>query len=438
MQSQNRVLREERGRVVEEMRRLTGDGVMNNDQKAAWGRLKGDLDRLNEKIELVERSDEAYQEARRSGAPPSGPVGVIGDLQKADEEYRKAFGRYLRYGLANISMSDAELVKSRRAGREVRDMSEGVGGGAYPGSTSGFFVPVGFIRQIEDALKYYGPMLNGGAKYPTIMSTATGQPLPWPTSNDTSVMGELVGEGQQVTMEDVVIGQITFGAWKLSSKLVRVSLELLEDSAFDLETFLISEFSKRIGRAVNSLATTGAGSGSQQPQGIVTAALASGPLTTAVGSYTNDGVGGANTIGSDDLTNLEHSVDPLYRPAASYMAHDSTIAALKRVKDKYGRPLWQPAFKDGEPDTVNGYPIISNPYLATLQTNSSSPQVTNTTMLFGPMEKFVIRRVKDLSVLRLSERFADFGQVGFLAFYRFDSQLLDAGTHPIGALQNIF
>jgi HK97 family phage major capsid protein len=123
---------------------------------------------------------------------------------------------------------------------------------------------------------------------------------------------------------------------------------------------------------------------------------------------------------------------------ARYMCHDQTIAALKQVKDKYGRPIWQPSLKDGAPDTINGYPVVSNPYMDQLQATASSPVVTRNTMLFGALEKYIIRRVRNLSVLRLGERFADFGQVAFIGFYRFDGNLLDAGTHPVGLLQNIF
>jgi len=430
MQTQNRQLREERGRLVAEMKKLSEQGLMTAADKSAFGRLDAEQRRLQERIELIERSDQQYIESRKTGAPPNGQPGVIGPSEEHDREYKRAFNQYLKRGRSELTMEDRAILRHEKRDMGVAGEATGVASGA------GVFVPVGFVQKIEDALKYFGPFLNGGNGYPRIMDTDTGQPLPYPTSNDTTVTGELIGEGQQVSTQDVTIAQVIFGAYKLSTKLVKVSLELIEDSAFDLENFLVEEFSKRIGRAVNSFCTTG--TGSNQPNGIVTAVTATGPSTTAAGSFTNDGVGGANTIGSDDLVKLEHSVDPLYRPGAAYMANDSTIASLKMIKDKYGRPLWQPSFRDGEPDRVNGYPVLSNPYLATLQTQASSPTVSNTTMLFGAMEKYVIRRVKNLSVLRLSERFADFGQVAFIGFYRFDAQLLDAGTHPVARLVNTY
>ncbi len=383
---------------------------------------------------MLERADSVYEEMHRTGKPPLAQVGdhVVGTLEREDQDYKRAFGRYCRSGRSELTMEDRATL---RQDREYRDMGTG-GEAAYPGATSGFFVPVGFVNVVTKALKYYGPMLNEDVV--TIMDTANGAPLPLPTSNDVLVTGELVGEGQQVTTQDANMSMILYGSWKMSTKLVKVSLELLEDSAFDIEAFLTSQFAERIGRGANSYLTTGLGSASSQPYGIVPAALAGGLTATATGANSNDGESGANTIGSDDLTNLEHLVDPLYRPGAKYMFSDTTLRSIKKVKDKYGRPLWSIGVRDKEPDTINGYEYVINPYMQGLQANASSPTVTNTTALFGNFKKYTVRRVKALSVLRLSERFADFGQVAFLGFFRFDGNLIDAGTHPVGCLQNVF
>jgi HK97 family phage major capsid protein len=428
---ENRVLREELGRVADEMSGLADKGKLTDAERSQFGRLEARAKEVRARLKLIESAESIYTETRRTGAPPNGQVGdVVAPTEQYDQDYRTAFNRYLKRGRNEISVEDRAILKI-----DKRDMGEGTPtGGAYPGSTTGFFVPVGFNRRIEQALKYYGPMLQNDVV--TILDTDTGAPLPFPTSNDTGTLCELIGEGQQVSTADVSIGQIMFGSYKFSSKLVKVSLELLEDSAFNLEDFLVEQFSLRFGRGLNVFFTTG--TGTNQPTGIVTAALAGGVITTAVGANTNDGASGPNTIGSDDLTNLEHSVDPLYRPGAMYMMADKTLQAIKKVKDKYGRPLWVQSVRDGEPDTINGYSYRINNDMDALQTQASSPTLTNTTMLFGATKKFTVRRVRNMSVLRLSERFADYGQVAFLGFMRVDSQLLDAGTHPVAALQNIY
>ena len=281
-----------------------------------------------------------------------------------------------------------------------------------------------------------------------IMDTATGQPLPYPTDNDTTIMGELVGEGQQVSDKDVTISQVLFGAWKFSSKMVKISLELMQDSAFDMESYLKKKLAIRIGRIYNNQFTVG--TGTNAPNGIVTAVVAAcgTPSTTpwtganngygipliAAGASGNDGGAetGGTSIGSADLDNLEHTVDPLYRRGAAYMFHDQTLRRIKILIDKYGRPLWKPSVASSEPDQINGYSYYINndmtPVPATATTNQN-------TVLFGQLDKYVIRRVKELGIITLRERFADYGQLALIGFSRADGQLLDAGTHPICYLQ---
>src|SRR6185437_7065378 len=298
-----------------------------------------------------------------------------------------------------------------------RDMGTG-GGNVLQGSGGGYFVPVGMVDEVEDALKWYGDMLNAA----TIMTTATGQPLPWPTDNDVANTGALLAEGTQLTTEtDLTLGNVVFGAYKYTSSMIKVSLELLQDSAFDLETYVKDRMAIRLGRILNTHFTTG--TGTNQPKGIVTAATA-GP--TATGASTNDGGSetGGTSIGSDDLIELEHSVDKAYRRGAAFMAHDSTIKALKKLKDKYGRPLWLPGLAVNAADTILEYPYFTNNDMAAIAVNAK-------TVLFGQLKKYMVRQVKELAILRLSERFADYGQVAFIGFARYDGNLLDAGTHPV-------
>jgi HK97 family phage major capsid protein len=234
-------------------------------------------------------------------------------------------------------------------------------------------------------------------------------------------VGEIVGEGQQVSTQDVSVGHIMFGAFKFSTKMVKVSLELMQDSAFDMENFLADNFGQRLGRILNTKFTLGVGT--TEPLGIITAATA-GP--TAVGSSTNTGGSetGGTSIGTTDLVELEHSVDPAYRRGARYMMHDLTLKKIKELLDKYGHPIWLPGIAAGAPDTILGYPYSINNDMATIAVNAK-------TVAFGRLDKYLIRRVKDLAVLRLVERFADYGQVAFIGFARYDGNLLDAGTRPV-------
>lgn len=110
------------------------------------------------------------------------------------------------------------------------------------------------------------------------------------------------------------------------------------------------------------------------------------------------------------------------------MFHDQTLSALKKIIDKFGRPLWTPGVGVDVGDTINGYRYVIN---------QSMPQIaaSNVTVAFGDLKKFIVRKVKDLTVMKLVERYAELGQVGFVSFARVDSNLIDAGTHPVNVLQ---
>ena len=465
--NESRALREERAGIAHQMSELATGGLKTPEDRTKFNALDEAQKLLGERIQGIERAESLETEMRGTGAPPAGALGGDADetaaLEREEKDYRAAFRSYLKYGynarpnlrIRGITLGDQMILQKRarqespftqeEMAREMRVVAGGSGivsgsgasgtglGGAYPGATAGFFVPVGFVDEIEQAMKYYGPMLNGTPGLPTIMPTDSGAPLPFPTSNDVTVVGEQVDE--QATAAQGVIGMsnIMFGAYKFSSRLIQVSIELLQDSAFNIEEWLKARFAERLGRILNTKFTTG--NGTNTPTGIATAAF-QGP--TFAGAYANDGASAANSIGSDDLVSLEHAVDIVYRRGARFMFHDQTIAGLKKLKDRYGRPLWLPSLAVNTPDTINGYPYDANNDLDQFQTISSSPAVTRKTALFGQMSKYLVRRVKDIAILRLEERFAEFGQVGFLAFCRYDGNLLDAGTHPVVYGQNVY
>ncbi len=414
--------------------------------------MDADQKELEVRINRIEAASKLEADMKQTGAPPAGqPTGTPEENAQA-AEHERIFRSYLRVGgkaeglVGSMSDADRRILNQRyrsslaidsreqhALGLEKRDMAEaGLGTGIATGA--GVLVPVGFVQQLEVALKYYGPMLDGAAGLPTIFPTPTGQNLPWPTENDTTAVGEQVGEGQQVTFAEVTLSQIIFGAYKYSSKFVKVSIELLQDAAIPVDPILLKAFAIRLGRILNQKFTTG--TGTSEPKGIVTAAAFGG---TAVGTSPNDGGSVApNSLGSDDLTTLEHSVDPWYRVGARFMFHDSTLAALKKVKDKYGRPLWMTSIRENEPDMINGYRYAINNDMDQLQTQATSPTVDKKVILFGQLDKYMVRRVREMSILRLEERFAEFGQVGFLAFCRYDGNLLDAGTNPVKYMKATF
>jgi HK97 family phage major capsid protein len=365
---------------------------MNDEIRAKFDRLMADSDALKLSIEASERVEAADAELRATVRPPLGQPGSA-DVKQKEEAFRKAFRNYLRCTRNEVPERLVEL-------RTYTAMAEGTG------SQGGFFVPAGFQYEIETALKAFGGM----REVSRILKTETGNPLPWPKSDDTGTTGELIGENQIVSFANATISNVTFGAFKYSTKAVQVSLELLQDSAFDIEAYLKEQFVIRMGRITNNHFTVGVGT--TQPFGIVTAATA-GPTALTVGD-----------VSYVDLVELEHSVDRAYRPGAKFMMNDSTLKILKQKKDSLGRPLWVPGFASKQPDTILGYEYVINQDMDVIGTGHKQ-------VLFGAMNKYIIRTVKDLSVLRLDERYAELGQVAFIGFARYDGNLVDAGTRPV-------
>ncbi|VVB52209.1 Phage capsid family protein [uncultured archaeon] len=441
-------LREKRAQAATELT-ATLAAEQNAETRAKADRIIASISEMESDIVRIEKADKLQEELRAIAGATTRTIdpnaGNNLDPKKLEKRYRQNFIKALRQmpvstgigpdasNKADASLS-AEVREALQAGVEFernfeqRDLAEGnilAHIGTYTGL--GFFVPTGFRDAIEQATKYFAPLLDGSVI--TVMDTATGQPLPMPTSNDTTQAATIVGEGSPVSEQDVTAGQINFGAYKFTSGLVKASLELIQDSAFDLEAWLIARFAERWGRGLENYLTNG--TGSSQPTGLLTAIAASGAVpVVAAGSASNSGGSetGANSIGYSDLVNLEHSVDPSYRRGAKYMFHDQTLASIKRILDKFGRPLWVPGVAANAPDTVLGYQYVIN---------QSMPQIaaSNTTVAFGDMKKYIARRVKDLTVMKLVERYAELGQVGFVSFARLDANLLDAGTHPVNVLQ---
>jgi HK97 family phage major capsid protein len=196
-----------------------------------------------------------------------------------------------------------------------------------------------------------------------------------------------------------------------TSKMVRVSFQLLQDSVFNLDSFLARKLGERIGRIQNTHFTTG--TGTAQPLGVQTNAAIGKTGTT----------GQTTTVIYDDLIDLIHSVDPAYRAAnARFMLNDLTVGVARKLKDSQNRPLWEPSVQVGVPDSLLGYGLVINNDMPVMAANAKS-------ILFGDFRRaYLIRDVLGVQLLRLTERYADFLQVGFASYARADGTLQDSGA----------
>jgi len=306
------------------------------------------------------------------------------------------------------------LDESERRTMQGRRVSESRAQSVGTGSAGGFVVSTGFQAELARALKDFG----GVREVARVLPTSSGNDIEWPAVDDTGNTGALLAENTQDAEQDIALSQITLKAYKYTSKIVRVSLELLQDSEVGIDGLLSEMFAERLGRIHNAHFTTG--DNASKPQGIVTAANVGKTAASAT------------AIAADELFDLQHSLDPAWRKrGATWMMSDSTLKAVRLLKDTTNQYLFRPGLAAGVADTILGDPFVINQDVPAIATTAKS-------IAYGDFSQYVIRDVRDITLLRLEERYADFFQVGFVAFSRNDGRLVSGNTgaqNPIQVLQ---
>lgn len=277
------------------------------------------------------------------------------------------------------------------------------------GSEGGYTVAPEFSTTLIQAMKAAFAVRSVATQF----QTATGAQLPFPTADATSEEGEIVGQNAPVSKQDTGFGLVSLDVYKYSSKSIALPFELIQDSFFNIESYIQNLLQLRLGRIQNRHHTLGTGTG--QPRGLVPAAGAG-----KVGA-----TGQTVTITYDDLVDLEHSVDPYYRPAGKWMMNDDTLRILRKVKDPQGRPIFVPGYETGNaggaPDRLLGREIVINQHMPVMAANAKS-------VLFGDFSKYMVRDVMDFTLFRMTDsKYTENGQVGFLAFCRSGANLIDVG-----------
>jgi HK97 family phage major capsid protein len=265
-------------------------------------------------------------------------------------------------------------------------------------SEGGYLVPDEYERTLVQGLEEENVLRS----LCTVIQTSSGdRKIPIVASHGTA---SWVDEEGAIPESDDVFGQISIGAHKVAT-MIKVSDELLQDSVFDIENYISAEFARRIGAAEEEAFITGDGSG--KPTGLLHATNGAGIGVTTAG----------NAVTADEVIDLVHSIKSVYRKKAVFLMNDSTIKAIRKLKSIEGQYLWQPGLKEGQPDTLLNYRIVTSPYM---------PEVAagNKVILFGDFKSYWIADRQGRSFQRLNELFAVTGQVGFRATQRVDGRLV--------------
>ena len=297
---------------------------------------------------------------------------------RASDEYRNAFWGMIR----NRSASPA-VMNALQIGTD----SEG-----------GYLVPDEYERTLVQGLEEENVLRS----LCTVIQTSSGdRKIPIVASHGTA---SWVDEEGTIPDSDDSFGQISIGAHKVAT-MIKVSDELLQDSVFDIENYISAEFARRIGAAEEEAFINGNGTG--RPTGLLHATNGAGTGVTTAGT----------TIVADEIFDLVHSIKSVYRKKAVFLLNDSTVKAIRKLKDGQGQYLWQPGLKEGQPDTLLNYRLVTSPYMPEIGAGKK-------VILFGDFKSYWIADRQGRSFQRLNELFAVTGQVGFRATQRVDGRLV--------------
>jgi HK97 family phage major capsid protein len=415
MTVQLKELREEQARIATNARakfdEIKDDTAEERAQEIEreFDAMMADHDKLNSKAERLEKLETL--ERQMNAADSRRPSGKAEGRGVADEElptYREAFAEMLRSKVPDAAPMSEAAQHVLRQGRV--DLPAEQRAQTTTNSAGGYSIPTELSNILVRSMLAWGPMYDPGIT--TELVTTGGGAIDMPTVNDTAVTAGAHTEGATLTDDggkDVTFGQKTLNSYAFDTEWLRVSKELADDSIFAMETLLGSLLGERLGRIANLQLTTG--SGSSAPNGIMTASSLG---VTAAGTA---------AITFDEILDLEHSVDPAYRsgPQVRYMLNDSTLLAVRKLKDGDGNYLWQMGnVQAGIPSTINGRPYSINQAMDSLATG-------NKVMAFGDMSKYYVRKVGAplIGAIQDKDFWPGFGVAGYI---RFDGELADTAA----------
>lgn len=380
-------LKEKRARAWEAAKNFldakrTDDGFVSGEDAATYDRMEADVVRLGEEIDRLERQAVIDAELAKVTSQPivNTPTVQPNGAEKtgrASDEYKRAFWNGMRNKMSY------EVQNALSIGTD----SEG-----------GYLVPDEYERKLVEALQdevFFRSLA-------TVIRTSSGdRKIPIVTSRGEAAW---IDEGGQFPESDDSFGQTSIGAYKLAT-MIKVSDELLNDSVFNIEAYISKEFGRRIGTKEEEAFFIGDGKG--KPIGLFSATGGADIGVTATSA----------SITFDDVMDLYYSLRAPYRNKATWLLNDSTVKAIRKLKDGNGNYIWQPSVKEGEPDRILNRPYRTSIYVPELAAG-------NRVMAFGDYSYYWIADRQGRSFKRLNELYATTGQVGFLASERVDGKLI--------------
>ena len=381
-------LRTQRARVWEQAKAFLDEhrdenGILSGEDTETYERMEADIVNLGKEIERQDRLDAI---SRELNAPTAAPLTSKPDNSKvevktgrASDEYKLNFWNAMRTKYPNTAIVNALQVGTDTEG--------------------GFLVPDEFEHTLIQRLEEE----NFFRRIATVIQTNSGdRKIPIVASKGTA---SWIDEEGLYPESDDAFGQITLSAYKLGT-LIKVSEELLNDSAFNLENYIATEFGRRIGSKEEESFFIGDAVG--KPTGI---------LADTGGAEIGVTAASSTAITADEIIDLYYSLRVPYRKNASWIMNDATVSAIRKLKDGQGQYLWEPSMVAGTPNKILGCEVITSPYVPTAAAGAK-------TVAFGDFSYYWIGDRQGRTFKRLNELYATTGQVGFLGNQRVDGKLI--------------
>lgn len=358
-------------------------GFLSAEDDAAYTRMEQDIDALGKEIKRLERQQEIDAELNRPTSQPitekpAAATGIADTKQgRKSDEYKTAFWNMMRSKAVTPDVLNVLQIGTDADG--------------------GYLAPDEFENTLITALEEE----NIFRKFARTLQTNSGDRLiPVVSSHGKA---EWMDENALVPESDNKFAQMSVSAYKLGT-FIKVSDELLNDAAFDIPNYIATEFARRMGAKEEEAFFVG--DGVKKPTGI---------FADEGGADVGVTLGSA-AITADSLIDLFYSLRAPYRRNAVWIMNDSTVKAIRKLKDKNDQYLWQTALTAGTPDTILNRPIYTSPYV---------PEIANgnKVMMFGDLKYYWVVDRQGRSFKRLNELFATTGQVGFMTTQRVDGKL---------------
>lgn len=424
--------REQREKLIRDAGDLMGanNSFENDDKRSQFDGHMKDIDVVTAACADDERA-EKHALLARTTLPESQRQAPRSDEAAASTEMRDhAIDLYLR----GVPMSDMNSEERSALGACYRpftaDEQRTAAGALEQRDMTTISAPAGgilvkpdtrFYGSIIQAQKFFGGMEAAGAE---VINTDTAGPMPIPMGDDTGNVGSIVPEAQtsgHAGGTSPTVSALVLNGYLYSSKVVKVSWQMLRDSSVSVEGYVGGLLGERLARIQNTHFTA-TGTGSGMPYAL--------SLVATVGRQS--ATGNTTSVPFDDIYRLIHSVDVAYRTAVSkFMFSDTSALVLRLAKDGQGRYLWPEmgSVQAGQPIVLSGYSIVINNDMAAMAASAKWAS-------FGDHRFYKIRRIGGITITRLNELYAADGMVGFLAFQSADGGFADAGQHPVKLLQN--